>query len=433
MWIYCLSWAFDYRATEDGGSLFQYACFGLSLASAAGVALIGWKKLFVLPTGKFVLGWGLYLAASMVVMLVNGVEFGWYARNIIPPLLVLTSLMVVQVAAGMGLGYRCVLIPMMLAGVVNVIWKGIYSLVIAGIPMDMIRVEMLSQCLPFIMGYLLTGLLLGAKLPKLALIAGGIGLLSYMISITRTAFFIIGAAGIGAAYGLWRCHVLRVLPKNFWNAKTRHALWAIGGLVVILILVGATMPIIFERWYDRLFKPLGSEYVAIDPSALTRLAETQAFYDLLNQEPATWIYGRGVGYPYYWDEKFIPELMYTYGDPDVFRNTYMDVRFPGHSIWTYATFSGGIAGLLWYVWLLFGGLRQTMKCLSLLPYAKDFPLEVAVLPLAGLFSYISESLTSNPFIERTGGLVVGILIAFPQFLYVEAYKNGGYSNKRQPS
>lgn len=422
IWIYCLSWAFDYRATEDGGSIFQYVCFGITFASAAGVVLLGWRKLFVLPTGKLLLGWELYLAGTVIVMLINDVEFGWYGRNILPPVLVLTSIAVVQVAAGCGFGYNTVLIPMVIASVINVIWKALYSLVIAGVPMDEIRLEMLSQCLPFLMGYMMTGLLLRPTLPRLSLLAGSLGVLSFMVSITRTSIFVIGAAGVGALIGLWRAKKLGLLPLDFWKAKLRHVLSAGVLAIFILGMVGIVAPIVYERWAERLFHSTGSEYMSIDPSALTRLAETKSFYDLLNEEPSTWIFGRGVGYPYYWDESFIPELMYTYDDPDAFRSQTIDVRFPGHSIWTYAAFSGGILGLLWYLWLFFASIRQSWKCTKLLPGLPKFPLEIAFMPLAGLLAYVGESLTTNPFIERTGGLVLGVMVAFPQFIYAAHYR-----------
>ena len=38
-------------------------------------------------------------------------------------------------------------------------------------------------------------------------------------------------------------------------------------------------------------------------------------------------------------------------------------------------------------------------------------------------AFLSQSLTFNPFIERAGGLVLGIVIGFPQFLYAAAWRS----------
>ena len=79
-----------------------------------------------------------------------------------------------------------------------------------------------------------------------------------------------------------------------------------------VVVVGVAAPFVFERWSERLFNPVGGEQSSADPSALTRFAETKAFITLLNAEPATYLYGRGLGATYYWDESYMPELAPTY-------------------------------------------------------------------------------------------------------------------------
>jgi hypothetical protein len=172
-----------------------------------------------------------------------------------------------------------------------------------------------------------------------------------------------------------------------------------------------------------LFNPVGGERSSADPSALTRLAETKAFVTLLNAEPATWIYGRGLGYPYYWDDAFIPELaQYTYGNEDIFRAAYSVVKFPGHSVWTYATFSGGILGLLFYLGLFVGSTWWALKATRKLRTGSNFPLDIAYLPFVGLVGFLSLSLTFNPFIERASAISIGMLMTFPAFLIRSAWQ-----------
>ena len=424
VWIYCLSWAFDYRAAEgSGGSPLQYVFFAITLASAAGAVLLGFRRLFALPMGWITLGWGLYLVSTFIVAQLNHVEFSWYFRNAIPPLLLLTGLGVTQVAAANGLSWKDVLWPLLAAGVVNVLWRIFYALFVAAIPIEKVRVELLSPCLPVLMGYLFCGLALSRRMPWLALLAGGVGTLSYVLSITRSAGFILGAAGVAAVLAIALAKRYGSLPRGFGNVKLAHL------MVMAALGVGAAgvttvaMPVVIERWTERLFNPAGGEQSSADPSLLTRYAETRAFYDLLNAEPLAWVYGRGLGARYYWDESYAVELAeFTYGNEDEFRGYTSDIRFPGHSIWTYAIFSGGVIGGFCYVGLFVAAIIMSLHSTRLLRKVRDYPVEVAFLPFIALMAFLSQSLTFNPFIERAGGLVLGIVIGFPQFLYHHAYR-----------
>lgn len=102
VWLYCLSWAFDYRGEEDGGNAVQYLFFAITVGVASMVILRRGKSLFVRPAGWLILGWGVYLASTLLVAQVNGVQMGWYLRNLIQPLLLMLSMCVTQIAAGNG-------------------------------------------------------------------------------------------------------------------------------------------------------------------------------------------------------------------------------------------------------------------------------------------------------------------------------------------
>jgi hypothetical protein len=426
VWIYCLSWSFDYRAAEgSGGSPLQYVFFAVTLASAAVAVALGFRWLFALPMGWLTLGWMLYMASTLVVAVLNGVEAGWYFRNAIPPLLLLTSLCVTQVAAASGLNWRHVLWPMLIASVVNVLWRIFYALFIAGIPLEKVRVELLSPCLPFLMGYLFCGLALSRRMPWLALFVGAVGTLSYMLSITRSAVFILGAAGFAAVVAVWLAKRYGALPRGFGNVKMAHLLLILTFFAGAAGLTAVTVPVVIERWTERLFNAAGAAQSSADPSALTRYAETLAFYKLLNKEPLTWVYGRGLGAPYNWDESYAVELAeYTYGDEDEFRNYSRLIRFPGHSIWTYAVFSGGAIGGLFYLGLFGAAVALSLHSTRALRTVRDYPVEVAFMPFLALMAFLSQSLTFNPFIERAGGLVLGIIIGFPQFLCHHRLRSG---------
>jgi hypothetical protein len=423
IWIYCLSWAFDFRGEDDGGNIVQYLFFAVTLGAAGVVICLGWRRLFILPSGWLIIWWGAYLLSTFLVAKVNGVEMGWYLRNLIPPLLLMLSMCVTQIAAGEGYSYKTILYPMLIAGVTNVLWRAVYILIVRGTSLDMVRVEMLSQCLPMLLAFMFCGLALRTKWPLVPLAIGMIGITSYVVSITRSAIFILLAEGLACAWCVWVARRMRVLPRGFRDRKLRHLFTGTGIVFVIIALAVICAPFVFERWAERLFNPVGGAQSSADPSALTRLAETKAFVTLLNEEPASWIYGRGLGYPYYWDDAYIPELaQYTYGNEDLFRSFCAQVQFPGHSIWTYATFSGGVLGLIFYLGLFVISTYWALKATKQLRFLTEFPLDVAFLPFVGLVGFLSLSLTFNPFIERASAITIGMLMTFPTFLIVAAWR-----------
>ncbi len=426
VWVYCLSWAFDYRSAEgSGGSAVQFIFFGLTLLSGFVITLLGIRRIFALPMGWLTLTWGLYLLSTGLVAVVNHVEVLWYFRNVIPPFLLFLSLLVTQVIASSGLQYKHVLWPLLIASVVNLLWRAVYALMIAKIPIEMVRVELLSPCAPFVIAYLFCGLAFSERLPWSALLVGGVGILSYVLSVTRSAVFIFAAAAVGVGIVLWQVRSLGALPRGFSSRKGRQAIVVAGLMLGAVLLTAAVAPFVIERWVERLFYTKGAESSSADPSALTRYAETTAFLHLLNDEPSTWVYGRGLGAPYYWDETFVPELaQYTYGNEDEFRAWTAEVRFPGHSIWTYAIFSGGIIGACFSLGIFGMATARAYRSQRLLGSCPDIPLEVGALAFISLLAFLSQSLTFNPFIERAGGLVLGIVMGFPQFLYYAHWRRG---------
>ena len=342
VWIYCLSWSADFRGTSQGGSAFQFLTFSITAAAGLALAIIGWKVLFRRPLGWLVLLWMIFLASSIVVAAVQRVNPGNYFRTILPWVLVLTSMIMCQTAAGFGLSLKQVLRPMLLACAINVVWRAFYAMAISGIDPELIRVEMLSQSLPLLMALLTCGLFLQRSWPVWPVLLGGLGIASYVFSVTRSAVFIVGAALAGALLALYVSRRRGKLPPGFGTLKLKHFAGSLAALVVLFGLFVTANPHVIDRWDERLFHAAGSESSSMDPSTLTRLAETKAFIKILDDDPLNYCVGMGIGQSYYWDESFTPELCaYTYGDVDAFRASYREIWFPGHAIWTYAIFSGG--------------------------------------------------------------------------------------------
>lgn len=422
VWIYCLSWAGDFRGTEQGGSAFQFLSFAVTAGASIAMAVIGWRTLFIRPLGWMILLWTVFLGSTAVVAVVQHVTPGNYIRTVIPWFLVLTSMVVCQVASGSGLPLRRVLFPMLVACAFNVVWRAFYALVISGRDPELVRVEMLSQCLPLLMALLMCGLFLQRSWPVWPMVLGLLGIASYVFSVTRSAVFIIGAAGGGALLALWASRRAGCLDQGFVARKTRHLAAGVAILAVAVALTGAFLPYIFQRWYERLFNAVGSEYTSMDPSALTRLAETEAFIKILDGDPLNYTFGMGIGQKYYWDESYAVELAYTYGNVDIFRADFREIWFPGHAIWTYAVFSGGFFSLFCHILFFAMAVAISWRAGKAGAFGNAVPLHLAWLPFCGILAFISASLTFNPFIERAAGLVLGFIAGLPQFINRDALR-----------
>jgi len=422
-WIYCLSWALDFRG-EQGGTALQMLTFAVTAGTGMLMAFIGWRVLFLRPLGWLILIWSLFLASTVVVAQVQHVVIGNYVRTIIPWFLVLTSMIVCQVASGFGISLRQVLLPMLLACAFNVLWRAFYALVLSGVSAEIVRVEMLSQCLPLLMAFLMCGLFLQRTWPLWPVVLGGLGIASYAYSVTRSAVFIIGAAAAGALIGAWFSRRSGTLPAGFGDRKLMHIAVSCGALSIAFGLFLAANPHVISRWDERLFHAVGSESSSMDPSALTRLAETDAFIKILDDDPLNYTFGMGIGQKYYWDEAYAPELCaYTYGNQDIFRADFREIWFPGHAIWTYAVFSGGFVSLAMHCAFFLIAVVIAWQAGRRATRTGAVPLHLGWLPFAGMLAFLAASLTFNPFIERAAGLVLGFIAALPQFILRDALQH----------
>ncbi len=118
------------------------------------------------------------------------------------------------------------------------------------------------------------------------------------------------------------------------------------GVAMVFVIVGVAVvqPNLAERWYQRMFDNRGEGGATTeDLSSLMRKAEAKSMWDILSEQPHSFIYGRGLGAAYYWDEDYFPELFLVYPED---RHQFPDEIFSaGHSIWTYTLFSTGFIGI----------------------------------------------------------------------------------------
>ena len=183
-------------------------------------------------------------------------------------------------------------------------------------------------------------------------------------------------------------------------------------------------PNLADRWYQRLFDNRGEGGATTeDLSSLMRKAEAKSMWDILAKEPHSFLYGRGLGAAYYWDEDYYPELFLVYPED---RHQFPDEIFSaGHSIWTYTLFSTGFIGIGVVLLSFFVPMGLSLHSARLNsrtvmgPRAWDSFL--VFLPFVSMWATMSESITRNPFDERFTGVLFGFMMALPQFFYNRAY------------
>lgn len=428
---FLFSFAFDYRdhnilfdSEKTGGSAFQFAFLGLALASSGLAFLRGWRFLLVRPGTWMVLLWGGYIAFMITVALLHGNDPGRIFRLIITPLLVLLGLSVTQMAACAGLRAAEAMRWVLIVACINVLWRFTHGLLFSGLAIDEIRMEILSPAMNFLFAWVGVALVLGRRFSLWIVAVLAVPMIPSVFSITRSVFFPITASALGSV----ACLLLGLAWRIYGPSHPMKKLGAIAGVGAVAVLgvvvMALAQPVVIERWVDRMFYNGGAGAATTeDLSALMRKAEAKSMLDILSKEPASFVYGRGPGASYYWDESYFPELFMVY--PEDRHQFAEDIYTAGHSIWTYTLFSSGIVGILVVLGTFFAtmglSLRAAWRNSQTVMGRWAMDAHLLFLPCVSMLCLLSESITRNPFDERFTGVLLGFMIALPQFFFNRAY------------
>ena len=428
---FLLSFTFDYRnfdilfdSEKTGGSYFQFLFLGTALASAGLAILRGWRFLLVRPGTWMVLLWAGYVTFMIGIALVHGNDPSRIFRLIVTPLLVLLGITVTQMVACAGMRPGEAVRWIVIVGCVNVLWRFVYGLFFSDVDIEDVRMEILSPAMNFLFAWIGVSLLLRRKFSYWTIAVLVVPMIPTVFSITRSIFFPIFTSAMASAFclalGLW----WRLYPATHPGRKL-GAIAGVGvaGLLCVVVMAVAE-PIVIERWMDRMFHNSGAgEATTEDLSALMRKAEAKAMVDILSKDPASFIYGRGPGASYYWDESYYPELFMVY--PEDRHQFGEEIFTAGHSIWTYTLFSSGVVGILVMLGTFFAtmglSLRAAWKNSLTVMGRWAWDSHLMFLPFVSMLCVLSESITRNPFDERFTGVLLGFMIALPQFYFNRAF------------
>ncbi len=419
-WIFMLSFSLDYRAGEaragaSGAGLDQLVFLAGAMGSTAGIVLLGWRMITVRPGSWMLAFWGAFLVYMLGNAFVQGVEPGRSLRIILPLMLCFAGMINVHLAGCLGVRPARIVAPILVAACVNVLWRIFHGFAFKGVTMENVRTEVLSAALAWLAAFIACALLLRSRFHWTTIAATAALFIGIVITITRSMILPIGAsaltAGIAFALGV-KWGVYR------WSEVARRLMpvFALSGFAVLALAVTwVSKPQLIERWNERLFHHAADRNIAIDISWLTREAEASGIFKILDADPVHYLYGHGIGASYSWDAAYLPEIHLVY-PPD--EEIGEDVWFAGHSIWTYSLFSGGVVALLSMILLFVATMWQSIavaRANSALP-GPDYWL--ASLPFVFTASFLSLTLTSNPFDERLLALMFGTMATLPQAFFV---------------
>ena len=428
LWLFMLSFSFDYRAAVDrqaaGGTGFDQLLFlGLCTAATLAVLALGWRHLLVRPGAWIILGWAAALVFLAGIAFLQGVDPGRSLRTGLPFALCLAGMMVAHIAACAGLRPSRIVAPVFAAACINIVWRIVHGFLFMDISLDSVRVEVLSPATNWLAAFVACSLLLRPRFHWTLAAACGLLIGGILVTVTRGLILPVLASALAAslcfALGChWRIFQWGSLPKRLLP------LTAAAGIALAAIGISAVAwPALIERWNERLFHHAADRNITMDVSLLTRRAEAEDIMRILGRDPLRFVHGMGLGASYTWSAAYLPELRLVYPQDAELGD---DVWFAGHSTWTYALFAGGAVGVLAHLLLFSATAVQSLRSAAANARLPGPDIWLAFLPLVATACFLSESATSNPFYERLGGMNFGIMAGLCQAFFVRA----GFLNQR---
>lgn len=422
LWVFMASFALDYRNIEAresgaGAGLDQLVFLALAMGSTAGILVLGWRNLLIRPGAWLILFWGGFLAFMLANAMFQGVAPARSIRIILPLCLCFAGMINAHIAGCMGVKPSRIVMPVLAAACMNVCWRIFQGFVFKGATFDTARTEVQSAANNWLAAWIGCALLLRPRFHLLLPVAMGVLFLGIFITVTRSLLFPVMASALASSL----CFVLgnRWLIFRPIDAVKRLAPICVLAMIAVtgIAIAFVAQPHQIERWNERLFHHASDRNTTEDISYLTRRAEADGIFEILNREPVHYLHGKGIGASYYWHSSYMPAIHLVYPPSEEIGN---DVWFAGHSTWTYSLFSGGIIGLLAHLGLIGGVMAASLSAARANASDPGPDQWLAFLPFVAACCLLSESLTSNPFDERLAAMIFGVMAGLSQSFLVRA-------------
>ena len=390
--IFCVVAAFDFRGQQAGGAI-QVALSAVTTLAFVIIVIAPHRRRFDYPVLRRVaLIWWVSIVASIPVALWRSVPKGHYGHTLIPELLFGESLIVALILIGQDKrNIRFIYDGLFYSAFISSCVTFLNGALAFDLTLDTVRYQIASPLLPILFTFALGRLLFEGPSAGWKNFAGmGWAIVIMFLSVTRT--FIVQIAGT-----LVLVMFALIFPPSWIGQsvqrRTRRNLVAIAVLGA-LVGVGVTLafPTILERWTSR-NQNIGSQ----DPTGLARIAEASGEISIMQHDPSIMVFGAGVGADHKWND------VYVAGVAALEEMNYDDMVYaPAHIAWVSGFFMHGLL-LGWaFPVVLFIGLWQGNRRSS--PY-------IARLAGITIIAVIMIATFGNPFMDRSGGLGIGLLVA----------------------
>jgi len=422
LWLFVMSFAFDYKAVIDrqaSGStgIDQLLFLGLCVIATLGVLALGWRHLLVRPGAWIILIWAGLIALLMANAFVRGVDPSRSLRTGLPFGLCLAGMMIAHIAACSGLRPSRIVAPILTAAGINILWRIAHALVFKDLSLEAARFGIQSPAINWLAAWIGCSLLLRSRFHWTLAAACALLITGILVTVTRALAFPVLASALASSF----CFALGSRWRIFRWSSLPHRLLpltAAAGIGLAALGISAVVyPLLLERWDERLFHHAEFSNTTTDLSVLTRRAEAEDMIKILRRDPVRFVHGMGVGASYTWNTAYLPELWLAYP-----KNSDLgtDVWFAGHSTWTYALFSGGVIGVLAHLLLFSTTAIQSLRSAFANARLPGPDIWLAFLPFVATVCFLSETATANPFFERQAGMFFGMTVGLTQAFFIRA-------------
>jgi hypothetical protein len=415
LWLYCFSFAFDYKGLE-GGSIAHVVFSAVALISAALFTIDSTYRFPRLnargaPLAPFA-WWIIFIILTIPAFMHYGLALGDYLRVVLPFCLFGLSLLMIILVHACGLNLMTILRPLYFASCTSLVWTVIYTIFFQGIQLSEVRHQIVGQGFIIVVAYIFAKLVIHECISIFDFLMIIVAVGTVGASLTRTYLVIV--ASIIVAYVF--------VSRGLVLGQTRIRMIVYVFTFILILIVGLYLALglrygILESWYFRLFEARTFTSGA-DITTVTRLAEYSYQWHALTSEWFSMVFGRGIGSHYGYDPRYYAELSQVFS-VDYLRN--IDEFFAGHSLWVYSVYAGGFAGGLIPPVLLLLGLRANYrKARSAVIGRRRVPQRVLeqggsealvyMITFFALVAYLSASFTANPFGGRLAALTLGLLV-----------------------
>jgi len=411
LWIFCFAFTFDFKG-PTGSTIFQYVFTVVALLTGCmlwfqdgrGKSPPLTRRMLGAVSAIFILGYG-------AIILNNYFEFSDIPierslRVMFPYAMLVVSVGVVSSFARQGIKLNALAPPILVSGLVSILWRQLYASAISGVDLNEQRYQALSPAIMFLVPFVLAHIAIRNKQSVLHWILLGLSLISIYLSVTRIYMFCFAVTSLGVGVALFlqgRLFQPHLVVK-------RAVVGAVGlvGLVGLIFIAAQIRPNILESWKTRLSLTSDVEDATKvkDVSAYLRIAAATGMINGVTKEPFTVIMGKGFGAGY----------MHDRTHEGIIRS---QMPFPVYEVWAivdvgfvYLFFAGGIVvgGLILGVFL--ATLYITARAMYLMKKlgVVQQPFAWAATSFLAMIWALALMPTSYVFQERMSAQIVGIAI-----------------------